>query len=483
MRKIICLQVLFLVTVCSFAQIPDCPYERVRISSTEHMHAMTPVVINEGMPQKSNNDSCRDIFFIHGLGGSSESWEKVAQACWDESLNIFDFPPRKCNTYRLDYGSSTASIGSATYHIGQQIRDRAALNVLSNSIEGTCKVNSDKSIIIAHSQGGIIARTLMHMDFVSSPIDFKGYGGVITVASPLKGAMILNNRPLLHNMAEDACNALAPVVIGGDVMTSIISLFGKSLTKNLCNVAANDLMKVFFSQYYDGVTDSYTVGSQHIDNLDANAHRYSSMPKISFSIDAPQDNILWRTANWIINDPNKTAGYFDANDNLEFYNNTIKPTHQKCSTDYEHYKVELGINSSMAAVTGIVAVVTLGTGTIVAGGMSLIFGGFALNAGLNMRANKKAKEWFDDANESWQTVIGARYYDKQTGIWEIWPNDGVVLEKDMYLRTGIGLTSAVSHISSQSTHMQIRNDRFMKKLLNGLFNGARNPFFKTPTKD
>ena len=58
--------------------------------------------LSDTLPQPNTNE-VRKIYFIHGLGGSLQAWEKAARACQDSTLNIAGFPARKCETIRPNY--------------------------------------------------------------------------------------------------------------------------------------------------------------------------------------------------------------------------------------------------------------------------------------------------------------------------------------------------------------------------------------------
>jgi hypothetical protein len=473
MRKVVCLPILFLIVGSSFAQTPwwddVCRYERINIPR-QFINVPLQVSTFDDPPQPPPpaDDSYRNIYFIHGLGGNASAWTKVAQACWDASLNIPDFPARMCNTFKLGYTNSTkGSVYEAANDIGQQIRSKAI------EYKDHFNVDPDRGIIIAHSQGGIVSRALMHLDFVSNtgalPDIGKGYGGVIFVASPLHGAMILNNRPLLRDMANDACNKL----LAGPTSSTLASfIMGKVFGNlgNVCNTFSGDILDLFVSQYYDEITTSYTVGLEGslIETFDNDQYNtdYCDLPKISIVTQTGANNILWRTANWLVNNPNDET-YFGANEEWTFYNNVVEPAYNNYALNAQIFKKKYdncykGFTGSLIVgiLTGCIPAIVIGVTPSTLLGQQYLDQQNAYQAGVN---------WLDQANDQWKTVIGARHRDSDEQVWKHEPSDGIVLSN---AQANLPCFSWMS--GWYSSHMQIRNDNEIKWALKHIFEGYGN---------
>jgi hypothetical protein len=479
MKKIVFLQFLSCIAINSFAQIPKdslCPFREISISrQTKHIDAISYYDVIDVPQQKSN--AYRNIFFIHGLGGDVTAWLKAADAC--ENLSGF---ARKCFTHRLDYTKVTDNpINVAAHEVGQQIKDV--------SEKYASDIQSNTAILIAHSQGGVVCRELMHKDFVEKQDYALGkYGGVVTVASPLQGAMILNNRYLIHSMANDACHALTTDILTVSIVGSIVlPIILPILTANgiptptpgvICDVVTGPVLGSFASNYYDKITDAYVVDGCNSKiktyNADANNAEYCKLPKVAFYGVEPQENILWRTAQWMKDNPNDEA-HFGANNDMKFYNNVIKPV-------YIAYSVGSMVNDMMydiadktfkwtwwcCPVSASTALMTMMTSAAVKPLVS------------------RGRNWFEGANAQWQTVIGAKTYNSQTGRWDIKENDGVVLtESAMNLPCATNISVRIGEQGegwAGSSHMQIRNDSGIDRALNNLFNGNYGRFFEIPQK-
>ena len=447
-------------------------------------------------PPGPDTSEVRRIYFIHGLGGTAGAWEKAAIACADGSLNIPGFPARKCETIRTDYTNSTASLYSAADDV------RIAISIQANNDRTYTSLDPSRAILIGHSQGGLVIRQLMHLDMVkpgtsgtghSSLANGMNYGGVVTFASSLQGAQIVNNRNMITQMAQEACNKLVlgfekeaiysttnmlnslpdkikfmgfTIVTLEDVKNSLkqwISNTLGSVAEGGCSMLANTALPMFFNSMYAGTTNDYKIGASMIDtmNLDTNNTEYKAFPKMAFYAVEPQENIFWRTLNWLVNDPNAAnIDYFQANDDWYLYDSTIKPMinyyQVKCALYYCLYdlhsyaiskvKKKDQLSQFQAAVNALIT-----------------YAGYSIGL-----------EWFNNANESWKTIIGARVQNGNTVTYKD-ENDGVVLAE-----SAANLPKA-THGPIKiygSSHMQIRNDDGLKTHLNKLFNGDYDKWFK-----
>lgn len=97
------------------------------------------------MQSKLQHDSNVNLIFVHGLGSSSFAWDKNAVSEIAAKLNA--------NVYFFDYDSNLVNFseGKDTYFYAK------ALGTAIDTIH-----NNNKSIIVAHSQGGIIALRTMY---------------------------------------------------------------------------------------------------------------------------------------------------------------------------------------------------------------------------------------------------------------------------------------------------------------------------------
>ena len=431
------------------------------------------VVPSGDYPVDSNE--WRRIYFIHGLGGDKSAWEQAGVAC---QYGAADFPARKCETTLMDYVKSTASLLSAANDVRKGIRDQANADRRDYYNLNPKMLNPARAILIAHSQGGVVSRELMHLDFVADsnnpilkPNGQMNYGGLVTVASPLQGAQILNNRDWILTWANQGCRKLMEgpvtyidVIFVGAYLRKIFN----NLIPSFCNVITNDVMPMFVKDYYKGITAGYAVGSDTINilNRDTNNANYRKFPKMAFYAVEPQDNIFWRTLNWIINSPNDT-GAFQANDDWKFYNTIGKEAINKYKGNYEQHQAEYERLSKKQN--------------------TFFIGWFVSNSKVEkeydaMVAWLNGLYWLNDVNISWKEIICAADWKHPNHHKE---NDGVVLaESAMGLPCPTHLPVKIyptfpNSSNEGSSHMQVRNDEGLKVHLNKLFNGDYDFWFAT----
>jgi pimeloyl-ACP methyl ester carboxylesterase len=439
-------------------------------------------------PPPPDPNEVRRIYFIHGLGGSSASWAKTAMACQYNSHGPANFPARKCEADFLpNYTDHTNSLRLAT----NKIRTEISAQAQRDSINGNAMKRS-RAIVIAHSQGGVIAREMMHLDMVAdtnhSTLHFgMNYGGVVTVASPLQGARILNNRHLILQMANDACNKITAGYrdeIARQISDQIPLFNIKSkladklgaLMEGFCDAGASEVLPMFFNAYYEGITESYKVGS-YINTLDNDIYnaKYSKFPKMAFYAIEPQTNLFWRTFNWTLKEPNNVGTVaFQANDDWDLLDNTIMPIYNTAVKKAEEHYAEYTRLSEKSKRFFIGAFVS---------------GKKLTDEYKSYVAWSQGLEWFNNANEPWQTIIGAKSINWHKNLggdpWGEWverESDGVVLAESAADMPGA--THAPVKISEKgpgfdgSSHMQVRNDEGLRKHLNALFDGDYHPYFK-----
>jgi triacylglycerol esterase/lipase EstA (alpha/beta hydrolase family) len=473
---------------------------------------ISPIIV----PQQEDS-SFRRIYFIHGLGGDASSWQQASDACWDQSLNIVNFYARNVEVSRPEYVYSTnTTLNSAAYDVRQQIRNQSFIDYSQFGM------NPNQAFMIGHSQGGLIIRSLVHMDLQSGaniPAIGKGYGGFVTIASPLQGAQIINNRSLIEQMAHDACNCLLKgPEVSNLAVRGILKLLGQQqITDNVCDLIGYNILPVFFSQYYNNITNDYKVGAGAIQqyNSDIQNSTYLSMPKIAIYGVEPRENILWRTGNWLIKNPNSEPP-FEANDDWEFYYNTIYPTYMSYVSKVHDYQTRIQVLSASQFFLF----------PFVTPEMNLLSLMLIRNYRNKMIAWQTGVNWFNRANANWESIIGARqyqvntvnaYYCKHCSIGPNWilspslqvclicncreiitiptqtitytiaENDGIVLAESA--KNLPGATHCPSRILMNnvqgydgSSHMQIRNDKYLKGSLNKLFDGDYGTFFKLKRK-
>jgi pimeloyl-ACP methyl ester carboxylesterase len=467
------------------------------------------------------NENCtlkRLVFFVHGLGGSQGSWERASLALELPSQQGQLFSARYCKTFRPGYYGQYSDLLTPALDLGQYIATQAFLYSQMSGFNP----DPEKNFIIAHSQGGVIARTLLRLDAEQG---YKyGYGGLVTVASSLQGAMILNNKPCLLAFINSACTEMlaGPVseaipATPSSFLNSLLLGLGKQIVNGTCDVVTT-LVPEVMSEFDAPMASDFKVWASHIDDLnnwahtDAQSitpiHRY--MPKVAFYGIEPNDNLIWRTFNWMVYNPNDENSW-EANDDFKLLDQKVKPLRESYFNKSEHYKNQASIiNASFWSWTN------ANQKDIVA---------------YNKKSNawKQGYLWIDLANDGWLSIIGAKtevpagtfcrcycgalsYYpplkvvdalncddclqlcipypllsaDPLTKlVWTIKESDGIVLAEsaqDLPYATRVPVRLRGIETDPQnwtgSSHMQIRNDEALRENLTKLLDGDYGNFFK-----
>jgi pimeloyl-ACP methyl ester carboxylesterase len=458
----------------------------------------------------------RLVFFLHGLGGDNFSWERAANAMMFPSQQGQGFSARYCESIRLGYpNAGSTMIGIAT-DIRQQIITQA--NIFQSPWGPLPGYNPDqtKNFIIAHSQGGVVARTLMHNDLTTGR---EGYGGLVTVASSLQGARIINNRPALNHFIGQACTQMLAGPVAeqlsspNPVLNFVLQGFGKQIVNSACNVATSSLVPELLKDMSYPAVNDYECNASHLAAMNAAAHNDAqstnpvnlAMPKIAFYGVEPMQNLIWRTFNWMVQSPNN-VGPWEANDDFGLLNNAIYPLKNNYATHAQQnhdawvalenkwyswwpgtqntialYKTRevawqkgvdwiAGANSSWTAIIGALVEVPLGTACncicLESGKLVSHIATDCSVCQLLCPNNLISSDPF--------TLMGWTYKD----------NDGVVLAEsaqEMPYATHLPVLLQGSDDPGPpptgSSHMQIRNDDALRKHLTLLLNGDYNEFF------
>ena len=448
-------------------------------------------------PPAPDTNEVRRIYFIHGLGNNKSAFSMAATAC---EVGATNFPARKCEVILPDYSLSLDTLYLAANDVRNKIgnqadidRERGKYNLIAPKPN---LLNPARAIIIAHSQGGIVTRELMHLDMVqpgssgtghSTLWDGMNYGGVVTVASPLQGAMILNNRQSILNMANDACNRIASATIEGEIPDIVLPFLRNklnSLIDGACKFASNTaLPEFFFNDHYKKITKSYSVGANDINilNQDTNNAQYMAFPKMAFYAVEPQTNIFWRTLNWMVKNPNDTSS-FQANDDWDLLDSAQKIINNfqaRKESYYAEYQRCNGIYMNTRKIP--FPLINLGIGYIYITKAHAAYSKYL--------SYRDGLEWFDNVNESWKDVIGVRttfVMGERHHVVKYTDCDGVVLAESAANLPGAtwepvkifpNENSSVD-INKGSSHMQVRNDEGLREHLDKLFTGNYHPWFK-----
>lgn len=171
----------------------------------------------------------RNVFWLHGYQGNETSFTLVG----DDVQARF-----KANSRRPDYNASQQTLAASAANVEIDIND-----VVNGQL-----LNAERNFIIAHSMGGLVARTLGQMTepTTSTPL----YNGLITIGTPHQGAFAANtlveNPQAINDVLTNACQKLGvgPAKEGINNSGALGSLailfgFGGGVLNDACEAAVD----------------------------------------------------------------------------------------------------------------------------------------------------------------------------------------------------------------------------------------------------
>ncbi len=464
----------------------------------------------------------RNIMWIHGLGGTEYAWSGPMVAT-DWGLQDGTFPRRNTHSQTTHYTTGGIPMRNCAYNVINFMKG----NVVQGQIEADYKDN----MLIAHSQGCIVART-MNMEAESKP-DIRYFGGIAFFTGPNNGAEILRNARSVNDggtglgalLASNACNALVKSPIKKRIasLPGLKRLIGGPILDAVATTACDsELGKTVFQFAIDGhakqaQTKAYLPNAPFLDSLksfETNPNREFKPHRVNFiSQEDDEGYLVWRTLQYQIS-PSSAEESFTANEDSgpgtlkSFADSLVMFVYPK---EIESLKIGYEVNLCdnwwkyinnpwQWWKTGICR--------------TLLDAIYAYEDGI---------EFFETVNDQWKVIIGAKhgkleceiqivqedvdqndnpiqnsyieYYpdivsqqgciDKAqeiagwpdiisaeadfgfNGDWVEEPSDGIVLCRSQQELPGQTMMPQQLHGSS---HMQIRNDRNTKTALKKLFN-------------
>jgi hypothetical protein len=213
----------------------------------------------------NKSDKYTNIYWVHGLNGSSDTW-KMPALCTEYGDIELGFPARKANSIIFTGNGN----GNQTYTEAFGI-DVASMD-LAHQADHSQIDHTEYDFIIAHSQGGIVARDwLRKID--NDPNHYQNdVHGLVTFGTPHLGAQIINEtRSNLKNRAKpfliDACKALSSPMIHEQVNSNFITrllLSSDNISKILdatCSGLTNTILPFALQGFEKPTTEDFYVGS------------------------------------------------------------------------------------------------------------------------------------------------------------------------------------------------------------------------------
>ncbi|MBL7775713.1 MAG: hypothetical protein JNK89_06895 [Saprospiraceae bacterium] len=492
---------LWLVSGLSAQTNPTCPPGTNYVPGKHGGTTLGPTPIDDNPVTERNPPSFlndRIIYWVHGLGGSPDSWARVGQATQYQApgQSVPGYPHRKVSSLYPAYFQFSFSGAASTLH--NQLVSMGDPVSNANGIE-------DKTInfIVGHSQGGLVARATDKMYADLGAEQDRRFGGIVTFGSSHQGARILNNEAQINSLGIEGCQALGEALVLETAQQNALLDFIIpnekliNIKNRFCDVFGEFILPTVFKDQNQPITEDYKVGAAAIGELNGYA---SNLPKVAF-YGVETEPVFYRVMfNLAVKTPN-TFPPFGADDDTPLvtrYNglvNKYKAEYEKNKARVE-YLESVGLPCSPWQWIFMTAYCT-------------IWDTEYWQKVARRNAWKKGYDWLLASNNKWKQVIGAR--SSQTVAQTTWQcncggftfpisnpancptncpatsngtiyvtqwtekeNDGVVLAE-----SAGGFPGAPAHALPGSNHQQMRNDSNTKARMNEVLNGAHSNYFLT----
>lgn len=354
-----------------------------------------------------------NIYWIHGLNGSVESLRVPAMTTEFGTMDR-TFVARKAHSViGLTGGDQTYLENNGIAYAARDMRD------VADKLPAAY-VHTNKDFIIAHSQGGIVAREWLR-DIEEYPAQFKKYAhGLVTFGTPHGGARILNKtRPDLENKApeffKEACEKLGLSAIQMQIKDKFFlqMVLSKEMKDRFVNTAcsffAETVVPFALDNYHKPTTIDYYIGSPFL-NKPSNLHPTGlsyyelKVPLVQFYGEEEQP-IMWRFfsstmelgKDQVLQSGNAGGEYaYDKDDQLQAKVSTLMNDFQAEYNDAAEKYKKLKVVRTVSLAFGVPA-------------LAILMQFDANKSKQSMDAYDGAKVWLANANDYYLTdIVGAR---------------------------------------------------------------------------
>lgn len=254
----------------------------------------------------------RLIYWVHGLGGDKGNWIDAATAVEYGSAG---FPRRKAISIRMGYKTIIPTIENM-----DELAIRFYDKIKTNIDRDLGPSDWETSMIIAHSQGGIVTRAMQRQ------IELKGlnkyFGGFATFGSPHRGAYLLNSaksgadEEFISEMVNTLTIGEISNFLGTTFKANLILLLWdyKSTIENVVrNWVAPTVDQYLITLEEEEQTDDYYVGSPWLNGMESyelNLNRQYRPARVAFyGVEPDEGYLIWRTLNYFKVNPNELPNF------------------------------------------------------------------------------------------------------------------------------------------------------------------------------
>jgi len=390
---------------------PPCPFDAqvsihdniVKVQPTTDRSIIQPVSGDYYL--RTDNEDSRFIFWVHGLGGEGSSWEPAKNNV-DYGTADGTFPARKTSGTSETYTNGGVSMNDCSFNVNSTIKDK-------QDIKNATLDQKMNTMVIAHSQGGIVARNMIKL-MENDPLEHR-VGGIVTFCTSHDGAQILNNAKNGNStyFAQWACNLLldGPIRERISNLPGLVKLFlnendlTTQIKEVLCDKLTTTLAEKMINKWAgEAQTDFYKVGSPDLKELKEyelkSENTYNPYRVAFYSEETDEGDLIWRTLNYVMNLPTDKNN-FGANQDVG--EGTLKEIIDNLRTWYQD-----NANSDANAAYSKCMKEKLGWPY----SLRHILCVDVYNSTIDKnRAFARAEQFFLSANERWKWLIGANFYE------------------------------------------------------------------------
>ena len=288
----------------------------------------TALYYNVRSSNRSGLDSNqRLIYFLHGLGGTPNSWK----GSYDGLISDYEYRPKRPNYY-----TNQKNFINATYEAHSDMGNLKA-EYFRDYFYADSVYKRLPPYVIGHSQGGLVARDMDMKhdsnDVLDTRIDYtnRRFWGIITFGTPHAGSYFAVNQDDLANLGGELFSRLAVNEVknffGNQALKTtmfkglissiglktedLIDFVGTDLVPKMANIAAKDNRDPITKQYGPKMT-TYVNDTLNYSN--------PNMPKGLF-YGVEEDPLIWRISHYMITKDPGEYGDFGANDDSKLATN------------------------------------------------------------------------------------------------------------------------------------------------------------------
>ncbi len=435
----------------------------------------------------------RDIFWLHGYKGDTNSWADVNQYVTDNFKTTSVIP---------DFSQTVTTLEAAATKVETDI---------NSGLQNT--ENPDQNFIIAHSLGGLVSRKMgLVYDDNMDPL----YGGIVTFGTAHQGVAaadnIVNNPEMVQEFVQLSCDALSagPLLTSATVGSLGLTLLtGFSWLNNEIDLNC-ELLGLFsplaFPVFLDGLEDELT--TYNVPDLPDLPALEPENIAVFYGIETDEEDLAMRFFGSFIDNPNDDYDVFGAGgvDGSGGTDQAGIVAFNEAQQIYFSF-MQFFQNTNVAWYNYLLAPPFGAVGSLI------------VNSNLNNIADawEQGYDWFATVDPTWKTMIGAQstelseigcicitedYSANVVSIEEfpdaedcesmsfgltecfplyeteefVIPSDGFVLEPTA---TNVDNFIGAPQLMLGSSHLQMRNDLNTEEALLKLFDGELGIYFAT----